>query len=149
LRRFATEQKAEFDAGSYTEKRALALEIVMRIKALDPPGRFMRKAKPNEATDSEWVEVDSEKAIHKACQVMRDIDRPDRRERDERRRIKKMRKASGGNCSQSLQSPPEEGHEKDCRNETGEKEKQPDAANLVGHDTEIKKTTEQDFLAIY
>jgi hypothetical protein len=135
LRKFAAERKAEFDAGSYTEKRALALEIVVRIKTLDPPGRFMRKAKPNEATDSEWVEVDSEKAIHKACQVMRDIDRPDRRARDERRRLKKMQKVDGNHCSQAPQIPLlEEVKEIDSRNEAGEPEKQ--------------HATEHDFQAI-
>jgi hypothetical protein len=31
-----------------------------------------------EVVDGEWIELSDDKAIHKACQVMRDIARPDR-----------------------------------------------------------------------
>ncbi|VEU43889.1 unnamed protein product [Pseudo-nitzschia multistriata] len=44
LRALAMERKPQFDAGNYTEKRVLAAEIVAAIKALDPPGRFLKKA---------------------------------------------------------------------------------------------------------
>jgi hypothetical protein len=122
LRTLAQERKAAFDAGNYTEKRSLANEIVAILKALDPPGRFLKKAssknaeggasggddddddnpnvvshKPKDdaaapsASESEWVELGDEKAIHKACQVMRDIDRPDRKDREERRLKKKQK----------------------------------------------------------
>ena len=114
LRTLAQERKAAFDAGNYTEKRSLANEIVSILKALDPPGRFLKKASknpddededpdgaPNKKKDdeaptaeSEWVELGDEKAIHKACQVMRDIDRPDRKDREERR-LKKKQKTTG------------------------------------------------------
>jgi hypothetical protein len=109
LRTLASERKTGFDAGNYTEKRSLAGEIVQILKALDPPGRFLKKAaaqkpeeakaeesakkegdKPEEET-SEWEELSDEKAIHKACQVMRDIDRPDRKDREERRAKKKQK----------------------------------------------------------
>jgi hypothetical protein len=100
LRQLAVARKPQFDAGSYTEKRALAIEIVAIIKDLKPPGRFLRKAKPTKAVEgqvappsaeSDWEELDLERCIHKACQVMRDIDREDRKDRDERRRLKKLR----------------------------------------------------------
>ena len=115
LRHLATARKSQFDAGTYTEKRALATEIVSIIKGLSPPGRFLRKAKPTRPSihspgddigddgvegqaakapppaESDWEELDMERSIHKACQVMRDIDRQDRKDREERRRAKKQR----------------------------------------------------------
>jgi len=156
LRKLATDRKAQFDSGNYTEKRALATEIVTIIKGLEPPGRFLKKASPaaieavaaakaaeaaaaavkedgktedepkaaenkdapkddaaaaasTEAASAEkkdgeaaktedaakptadkyapppptlidgiWEELTDDKAVHKACQVMRDISRPDR-----------------------------------------------------------------------
>lgn len=101
LRQLAVARKSQFDAGSYMEKRALATEIVAIIKNLKPPARFLCKLKatrPPEgqaalppSPEGEWVELDLERSIHKACQVMRDIDRQDRKDRDERRRVKKIR----------------------------------------------------------
>jgi hypothetical protein len=116
LRTLAIERKTRFDAGNYSDKRALANEVVLLIRSLDPPGRFLRRLDSKKATSSSiysaamvdeddksiavqpsgddpgWQELNEEKSIHKACQVMRDIDRLDRRERDERRRLKKLRK---------------------------------------------------------
>jgi len=124
LRTLAQERKAAFDAGNYTEKRSLANEIVSILKALDPPGRFLKRASkkgtdadgggtnnddmaedtpvkkeeeddsPKDPSECEWEELGDEKAIHKACQVMRDIDRPDRKDREERR-LKKKQKTLG------------------------------------------------------
>ena len=107
LRKLALERKTAFDAGNYTEKRSLASEIVTIIKALDPPGRFLKRAsKKNDdgaadgdeskeedvkEQEGEWEELSDEKSIHKACQVMRDIDRPDRKDREERRAKKKQK----------------------------------------------------------
>lgn len=108
LRKLALERKTAFDAGNYTEKRSLASEIVTIIKALDPPGRFLKRAskknddggvqdgdesKEEDTKDQEgeWEELSDEKSIHKACQVMRDIDRPDRKDREERRAKKKQK----------------------------------------------------------
>lgn len=82
LRRLAQERKAQFDAGNYTEKRGLATEIVTAIRSLDPPGRFLRRAKKTEqdgATweDGEqpdggaWEELSDDRAIHK-CTVRQD-----------------------------------------------------------------------------
>eukprot|EP00536_Pseudo-nitzschia_multiseries_P000167 jgi/Psemu1/178140/e_gw1.3.63.1 len=42
LRALASERKSRFDAGNYTEKRMLAAEIVAHVRALDPPGRFLK-----------------------------------------------------------------------------------------------------------
>mmetsp|Transcript_20279 Transcript_20279/g.49721 ORF Transcript_20279/g.49721 Transcript_20279/m.49721 type:complete len:418 (-) Transcript_20279:112-1365(-) len=103
LRTLALERKNQFDAGNYTEKRALATEIVHLVRSLKPPGRFLKKvtAKKGEkvveekdaakAFENEWEELPDEKAIHKACQVMRDIDRPDRKDRELRRANKKKK----------------------------------------------------------
>jgi hypothetical protein len=91
FRKLCLERKQAFDAGNYSEKRALATEVVQLTKALDPPGRFLKRAPQNhsmentetitetgEVVDGEWIELSDDKAIHKACQVMRDIARPDR-----------------------------------------------------------------------
>ena len=108
LRKLALERKVQFDAGNYTEKRALATEIVQHIRSLDPPGRFLRRANdfkppknesenlmlPSRGLEGEWEELNDEKAIHKACQVMRDIDRPDRKDREVRKR-KKTKPSTG------------------------------------------------------
>jgi hypothetical protein len=117
LRSLAMERKKAFDTGTYTDKRTLATEIVHAIQSLDPPGRFLRKASPDkikseegksaeektedatvELIDGVWEQLNEDKAIHKACQVMRDIARPDRKFREERkeeRKRRKLAKASG------------------------------------------------------
>jgi hypothetical protein len=104
LRHLALERKAQFDSANYTEKRALATEMVTIIRSLEPPGRFLKRVDmktahksdnwilPPKGVEGAWEELADEKAIHKACQVMRDIDRPDRREREERRKLRKLRK---------------------------------------------------------
>ena len=48
--------------------------------------------------DGMWEELSDDKAIHKACQVMRDIARPDRKYREERKeeRLKNKRRKVGG-----------------------------------------------------
>jgi hypothetical protein len=95
FRQLAIERKDRFDAGNYADKRALATEIVGIIRSLDPPGRFLKRAtgnsnRPEETAhdegwsmytrglDGEWEELSDDKAVHKACQVMRDLHRPDR-----------------------------------------------------------------------
>ena len=100
LRKLALERKASFDSGNYSEKRALATEIVEIIRALVPPGKFLKRADKSkeegkakkEGLSSEWEELTDERAIHKACQVMRDIDRPDRKDREVRKAKKKQKK---------------------------------------------------------
>ena len=95
FRQLAVERKDRFDAGNYADKRALAAEIVGIIRSLDPPGRFLKRAavssnRPAKTAndegwsmytrglDGEWEELSDDKAVHKACQVMRDLHRPDR-----------------------------------------------------------------------
>ena len=117
LRQMATARKTQFDNGNYTEKRALATEIVMQIRNLNPPGRFLRKLPSGSAASSSsngvivqggpefegiastnngdttlWEELSDERAIHKACQVMRDMDRADRKDREERRKLRLLKK---------------------------------------------------------
>jgi hypothetical protein len=59
-----------FDRGNFTEKRALATEIVMIIRSLDPPGRFLQKATKkarsgDDTADMSWDELSDERAIQK------------------------------------------------------------------------------------
>lgn len=99
LRALCTDRCEQFHAGSYAEKRALAAEVVHVIQSLDPPGRFLQKAATNESSVAateliagEWVQVSENKAIQKACQIMRDGKRADRIKRDENRRLRKLEK---------------------------------------------------------
>jgi hypothetical protein len=77
LRRLAQERKVAFDSGNFCEKQALASEIVAEIRAVG--GRFLKrktvdKNDPNlPAEEEQWEELSDDKALHKACQVMRDI----------------------------------------------------------------------------
>lgn len=79
LRDLAIKRKAAFDAGSFTDKQQLASEIVNIIRNLHPPGRFLKrpvklKGKPlPRGLAGEWEELSDALAIHKACQIMRDI----------------------------------------------------------------------------
>lgn len=83
FRELCSERKPQFDAGTYTEKRTLATDVVSIIRSLTPPGRFLKRIKEGSepefaSTMPEWEELSEDKAVHKACQVMRDIARPDR-----------------------------------------------------------------------
>lgn len=49
--------------------------------------------------DGMWEELSDEKSIHKACQVMRDIARPDRKHREERRQERKRLRIHGGDAT--------------------------------------------------
>jgi len=101
----------------------------MKIRNLDPPGRFMKRkseaekevASANAAEKGgkkdgsslekklleedkfEWEELSDERALHKACQVMRDLQRPDRKDRKER---KKLRKAAAKTTTLSVPGQP-------------------------------------------
>eukprot|EP00977_Amphora_coffeiformis_P019551 scaffold7349_cov173-Amphora_coffeaeformis.AAC.32 len=96
LRSLATSRHEQFRTGNYAEKRKTALEIVNEIKSRLPPGRFLKKPDPQEESrpliGGEWVQMSDEKAIAKTCQVLRDMKRLDRLERDEKRRVKNRRK---------------------------------------------------------
>jgi hypothetical protein len=105
FRKLCIERKAQFDSGNYTEKRALASEVVNIIHSKDPPGRFLKRAAKDadgtvaeETVDGEWVELTDEKAVHKACQVMRDIARPDRQGDRRRRKRAKKEGYEDGTC---------------------------------------------------
>jgi hypothetical protein len=84
FRELCAERKPQFDAGTYTEKRSLATDVVSIIRSLTPPGRFLKRIKEDgseiefASTMPGWEELSDDSAIHKACQVMRDIARPDR-----------------------------------------------------------------------
>jgi len=100
FRILALERKSAFDAGSYADKRALAAEIVRIIRSRNPSGRFLKRASVGSSTQERekmqlwgglpfprglqgpWEELTDEQAVHKACQVMRDLRRPDRIDRD-------------------------------------------------------------------
>lgn len=67
---------------SLGEKRAVAEDIIAHIKALDPPGRFLKRAgrskKPVKGLEGPWEELTKEEAIKKTCQALRDCNRHDR-----------------------------------------------------------------------
>lgn len=66
---------------STNEKRAVAEEIVAHIKALDPPGRFLRRpgrSKNSRGLEGPWEELTQQEVIKKACQALRDCNRADR-----------------------------------------------------------------------
>lgn len=106
LRQLAIERKARFEAGNYSEKKMLAHEIVKLIGDLNPPGRFLKRIPSNQRVDPAdplvavsptedecgWCQLEDDMAVQKACQVMRDISRPDRQERDEMRRLRRLTK---------------------------------------------------------
>lgn len=66
FRALCFKRKAEFDAGSHAAKRRIATEIVNQTFAAK--GRFLKRKVEKGA----WYELDAEKAILKACQVMRE-----------------------------------------------------------------------------
>lgn len=63
-------RKPEFEAGNHAAKRRIATEIVNQTQ----PGRFLKRKQDK----GPWYELSKQKAILKACQVMRDFQRPDR-----------------------------------------------------------------------
>lgn len=66
FRALCFERKPEFDAASHAAKRRIATEIVNQTKAAN--GRFLKR----KVEKGPWYEIDTEKAILKACQVMRE-----------------------------------------------------------------------------
>jgi hypothetical protein len=65
-------RKPAFDAGNHILKRQLAMEVVHSVlDDLDPPGRFLQKVVIGKGIDKTigWVDMGTEKAINKACQV--------------------------------------------------------------------------------
>ena len=79
----------KFNGASPSEKRSISLELVLATKALEPPGRFIKRAShalsipiplengkyqlPPRGLEGPWEEVGEDKALSKACQVMRDL----------------------------------------------------------------------------
>lgn len=90
LRVLSAERKNVFDKATFVNKRVLAEEIVGKIYKLNPPGRFLSNDNP----DKSWMEMTKDRAVQKACQVMRDMDRADRRNREEHRRLRKVQRES-------------------------------------------------------
>jgi hypothetical protein len=66
FRALCFERKPEFEAASHAAKRRIATEIVNQTKAAN--GRFLKRKDDK----GPWYEIDTEKAILKACQVMRE-----------------------------------------------------------------------------
>jgi hypothetical protein len=66
FRALCFKRKPEFDAASHAAKRRIATEIVNKTFAAK--GRFLKRKVEKGA----WYELDAEKAILKACQVMRE-----------------------------------------------------------------------------
>jgi hypothetical protein len=65
-------RKPEFEAGNHAAKRRVATEIVAVTTGVG--GRFLKR----KSDKGPWFALTTEKAILKACQVMRDFQRPDR-----------------------------------------------------------------------
>lgn len=64
-----------------SEKRAVAEEIVRHINNLDPPGRFLKREGRGQVTrglNGPWEELSHKDSVKKACQALRDCNRPDR-----------------------------------------------------------------------
>ena len=65
------------------EKRMVALEIISHIKALNPPGRFLKRPKGGSKSqcrgfDGPWEELTDPEVVKKTCQALRDCNRQDR-----------------------------------------------------------------------
>jgi len=90
FRQLALERKKRFDAGSAGDKRAISVEMYETAKACYPPVRFLKRAGhalqkpiqlpsgkgyklPPRGLEGPWEEVSEEKAVAKACQVLRDL----------------------------------------------------------------------------
>jgi hypothetical protein len=66
---------------STIEKKALAKEIIAHIKALDPPGRFLKRSGSsscNRGFTGPWEELTPKEVLKKTCQALRDCNRNDR-----------------------------------------------------------------------
>jgi len=64
-----------------SEKRAVAEQILAHIRALDPPGRFLRRcgrAPTSRGLQGPWEELSDREIIKKTCQALRDCSRQDR-----------------------------------------------------------------------
>jgi len=80
-------RKPAFDAANHAGKRRIAKEIVAHTISTWG-SRFLKMGKEK----GTYYEMNSEQAIHKACQVMRDHRRPDRAERDAKAAESKKKK---------------------------------------------------------
>lgn len=68
-------------AFSSGEKRASAMKIIEQIKALDPPGRFLKRdggGQLSRGLAGPWQELSDRDAVKKTCQALRDCNRQDR-----------------------------------------------------------------------
>jgi uncharacterized protein YwlG (UPF0340 family) len=79
--------------------RSSALKRVDLTKTTVTPTPVVKAAvdttesdEPARTLEAGWEELRTEKGIHKACQAMRDIDRADRKDREERRRCASSRR---------------------------------------------------------
>jgi hypothetical protein len=73
--RLVKTQKADYAAAETKEQRdGIALKIVRKVQAMNPPGRFLqRQAKQTESSDARgWEEVDEATALQKTRQALRE-----------------------------------------------------------------------------
>lgn len=68
LRNMATTMRDRYMVSSKKEKSAMSRELVQKVQALSPPGRFLKR----ENVTAAWVEVDMDAAREKASQCLRD-----------------------------------------------------------------------------
>ncbi|KAL3914872.1 MAG: hypothetical protein SGILL_005908 [Bacillariaceae sp.] len=66
---------------STSEKQALAKEVIAHIKALDPPGRFLKRtgsSNGSQGLEGPWEELSPKEVLKKTAQALRDCNRSDR-----------------------------------------------------------------------
>jgi len=72
FRNWVKEQKEIYNlASNKHEKAAISEQIVKRVKALEPSGRFLIKEKIG-STETAWVEINLNRALAKTCQALRE-----------------------------------------------------------------------------
>eukprot|EP00815_Leptocylindrus_aporus_P008983 CAMPEP_0116061024 /NCGR_PEP_ID=MMETSP0322-20121206/6801_1 /TAXON_ID=163516 /ORGANISM="Leptocylindrus danicus var. apora, Strain B651" /LENGTH=647 /DNA_ID=CAMNT_0003545829 /DNA_START=110 /DNA_END=2053 /DNA_ORIENTATION=- len=68
-RQICREAKAQYIKCSKLEKKEISVKIVKKIRALDPPGRFLKRN-----TTGVWFDVGDQEAREKTSQTLRDCD---------------------------------------------------------------------------
>eukprot|EP00586_Coscinodiscus_wailesii_P013647 CAMPEP_0172520078 /NCGR_PEP_ID=MMETSP1066-20121228/291790_1 /TAXON_ID=671091 /ORGANISM="Coscinodiscus wailesii, Strain CCMP2513" /LENGTH=383 /DNA_ID=CAMNT_0013302771 /DNA_START=112 /DNA_END=1263 /DNA_ORIENTATION=+ len=73
FRDWVRERKESYNlAPSKAAKAQVSREILDRVRALDPPGRFLTREEPGVGSSIFWVEIDDTKAMAKTSQALRE-----------------------------------------------------------------------------
>lgn len=68
LRKLVTKSKSNYQGNTRDARKRLSYKIYAEMKGLDPPARFLLR----ESVESDWIEVDEDKAIMKISQSLSD-----------------------------------------------------------------------------